>query len=350
MTNSCLKCGKPLSESEMAAGVLCADCASSRHDSEPGWGLGPGQGWGPPSQRGPIGSIAGATQDQQPPGDRPVTDRPASQAYYDAYGPYGAVYRQPPDLNDPDRPPWGLGAAICVWLASVAAIVFLPNISVLFWLLYERARGLIIPTERDQLEKLFAQPRVAFIVVSATLVAHLLTLAIIWAVVTGLGRRSIWRVPEWKWNWSSPIAKFLFVVGIVILMFVAETLLSTVLPESKETEFDKLLKTAGNVRILIAVVAVLTAPLVEEWVYRGVLYGAMRRVAPVWLSILVVAGLFAGVHVPQYLGSWVGVASISVLSLTLTIIRARTRSITPCIAVHILFNTISSVFILSHHY
>src|SRR5262249_23604039 len=155
-------------ESEMAAGVLCADCASSRHDSEPGWGLSPGQGWGTSGHRGPLGTMAGSPQEEQPPGDRPITDRPAGQGYYDAYGPYGAVYQRSPDFSDPDRPPWGLGAAICVWLASVAGIVFLPNISVLFWLLYERARGLIIPTDRDQLEKLFAQPRVAFIVISAT--------------------------------------------------------------------------------------------------------------------------------------------------------------------------------------
>jgi len=350
MTNSCLKCGKPLSESEKAAGVLCADCASSSHDSEPGWGLGPGQGWGPSHQRGPIGAIEGATQDQEPSGDAPVTGRAAGQGYYDAYGQYSGAYQRPPDFSDPDRPPWGLGAAICVWLASVAGIIILPNISVLFWLLYERARGLVIPTDRDQLEKLFAQPRVALIVVSASLVAHLITLAIIWAVVTGLGRRSIWRAPEWKWNWPNPLGKFLFVVGVVILMFAAETLLSSILPESKETDFDRLLKAAGNVRILIAFVAVFSAPLVEEGVYRGVLYGGLRRVASMGVSVLVVTVLFAGVHVPQYLGSWVGMASISVLSFALTIIRAKTRSLMPCLAVHLLFNTISSVFILSHHY
>jgi membrane protease YdiL (CAAX protease family) len=352
MTSDCLKCGKPLNESEAGAGLFCASCASVGSASEPGLGLEPGQGWDPSGRRGPIGSIAGSTAgstgDQERSGDPSETGQ-AGQAYYGAYDQYGG-YQRPPDFTDPDRPPWGLGAAIVVWLASVASIIIFPNISVLAWLLYERAKGLMIPTDRDQLEALFRQPKVTLIVVSASLAAHIVTLAIIWAVVTGLGRRSVWRAPEWKWNWSNPLAKFVFVVGIVILMFAAEAVLSIFLPESKETDFDRLLKGAGNVRFLIAFVAVFSAPLVEEWVYRGVLYGGLRRVASMWPSVLVVALLFAGVHVPQYLGSWVGMASISVLSLTLTLIRAKTRSILPCIAVHVLFNTISSVFILSHHY
>src|SRR5262249_17280158 len=197
---------------------------------------------------------------------------------------------------DPDRPPWGLGPAICVWLASVAAILILPNISVVAWLLYQRGRGLMIPADREQLEKLFAQPQVVLIVVLSTMVAHLITLAIIWAVVTSLGRRPFWRAPEWIWNWENSIAKFLFVVGVVVLMFAVEVVVSSLLPESKETDFDRLVKNAGNVRVLIAFLAVFTAPLVEEWVYRGVLYGGLRRVASTGTSILIGSLLFAGVH------------------------------------------------------
>jgi len=182
------------------------------------------------------------------------------------------------------------------------------------------------------------------------MVAHLITLAIIWAVVTSLGRRPFWRAPEWIWNWENSIAKFLFVVGVVVLMFAVEVVVSSLLPESKETDFDRLVKNAGNVRVLIAFLAVFTAPLVEEWVYRGVLYGGLRRVASTGTSILIVSLLFAGVHFPQYWGAWAGLISISVLSLTLTIIRAKTKSILPPIAVHVLFNAISSLVILSRHY
>src|SRR5262249_38674903 len=264
--------------------------------------------------------------------------------------PYQAAGQPAIEPYDPDRPPWGIGPAICVWLASVAAIVILPNFAVLAWLLYERARGLVIPADQDQLERLFAQPKVALIVVVSTVVAHLITLAIIWAVITALGRRSALKVPEWKWVGPNPLTKFVFVVVVVLLMFAVEVSVGILLPQSKETAFDRLVKNAGNVRFLIAFLAVFTAPLVEEWVYRGVLYGGLRRVAGMWPSVLIVSLLFAGVHFPQYWGAWAGLISISVLSVTLTIIRAVTRSLLPCIAVHVLFNAISSLAILSRHY
>jgi membrane protease YdiL (CAAX protease family) len=255
-----------------------------------------------------------------------------------------------PHAYDPDRPPWGAGAAIAAWLASVAAILILPNISVLAWLVYQRTQGMLITGGREQLEKLLTQPRVVLIEVVSLIVAHLITLAIVWALVTGLGRRPVWQTLGWDWTGLSPLAKCGFVFGILVLMVAVEFLLGNLLPESKESEFDKLLKTSANVRTVVALLAVFTAPLVEEWIYRGVLYSGLRRVAGVWPSVLVVSALFAGVHFPQYWGAWAGLMSISVLSFTLTIIRAKTKSIQPCIAVHVAFNAVSSVIILLRHY
>ncbi len=331
--------------------MVCATCASRGDDAlKSDRGLRPGQGWNASIGQGPIGAIGGTTPPQGASPEIPPVSRAVGDPYYAAPYPYSYQGLEQPALESYDWPPWGVGAAICVWLASVAAILILPNISVLAWLLYQRGRGRVIPADRDQLEKLFAQPQVVFIVVLSTVVAHLITLAIIWAVVTSLGRRSVWQAPEWRWNWSNPVARFLFVVGIVFMMFAAEVVLSNLLPESKETDFDRLVKNAGNVRILIAFLAVFTAPLVEEWVYRGVLYGGLRRVAGTLPSVLIVSLLFAGVHFPQYWGAWAGLVSISLLSLTLTIIRAATKSLLPCIAVHVLFNAISSLVILSRHY
>jgi membrane protease YdiL (CAAX protease family) len=262
--------------------------------------------------------------------------------------PYGEVPVQ--HFNDPDRPPWGVGPAIAVWLASVAAILILPNITVLAWLLYQRMQGVFISGSREQLEKLLAQPRVVLIEVLSFIAAHLITLAIVWALVTGLGSRPAWPTLGWHWAGLGPLGKFGFVIGVLLLMIAAEFLLGTILPESKETDFDRLLKTSANVRTVVALLAVFTAPLVEECVYRGVLYSGLRRVAGVWPSVLVVSALFAGVHFPQYWGAWAGLLSISILSVTLTIIRAKTKSIQPCIAVHVAFNAVSSVIILLRHY
>jgi membrane protease YdiL (CAAX protease family) len=372
MTESCANCGKPLTEGEVASGLLCASCASgARGDaSVSGRGLLPGGRWNDPSHSDPIGVIGSGAE---PPESEFSENRPGDQIGGEGHGPGGAdgdsakssgkqrfpgpyaldwasVKQSAPEAYDPDQPPWGVGAAIGVWLASVAAIIILPNISVLAWLLYEHAQGLVIPAGREEQEKLLAQPRIALIAVLSSIAAHLITLVILWAVVTGLGRRSVWQAPALRWIGLNPIAKFLFVVGVLVLMVALEILLGNILPESKETDFDRLLKTSANVRVVVAFLAVFTAPLVEESVYRGVLYSGLRRVAGVWPSVLVVATLFAGVHFYQYWGAWAGLITISVLSLTLTIIRAKTKSILPCIAVHVLFNAVSSVEILLHHY
>jgi membrane protease YdiL (CAAX protease family) len=352
MTEFCSSCGKPLSESERVAGTMCSGCASDIGDaSQSPRGLGPGRGWDASIDKGPIGRIGGATASESGSADTGAGSHTEGESYYTAgHDPYQWGQLPGQRSYDPDQPPWGAGTAIGVWLASVAAIFLLTNIGVGAWVIYQQGRGLVITADQARPDKIIALPGVALVVVLSTVVAHLITLVIVWAVVTGLGRRSIWKAPEWRWSWSNPLAKLLFILGIVIVMFVLDSVVGRFLPESKETDFDRLIKTSSNVRIVIALVAVLTAPLVEEWVYRGVLYSGLRRVAGVWTSVLVVAVLFAGVHFLQYWGAWAGMISITVLSLTLTIIRAKTKSILPCIAVHIVFNTVSSMFILSQHY
>jgi membrane protease YdiL (CAAX protease family) len=119
-----------------------------------------------------------------------------------------------------------------------------------------------------------------------------------------------------------------------------------VLPQSEENSFTELLKSSQRVRIAIAVLATFTAPLVEETVYRGVLFAAFRRRLGVIATVVTVTLLFAGVHVLQYWGAWVSIAGLTLLSLVLTLVRARTKSILPCVVVHTLNNAFFSVLIL----
>jgi membrane protease YdiL (CAAX protease family) len=175
---------------------------------------------------------------------------------------------------------------------------------------------------------------------------YLVTAGAFWALVTGLGRRPFFSTLNSYLSSSPRLSKLCFVIGVVFAMFVIELALGRVLPESRETDFEKLLKTSQQVRVAVAVLAVLTAPLVEEAVYRGVLFSALISRAGVKWTIAIVTFLFAIVHFPQYWGAWSGLAGITVLSLTLTVIRARMKSILPCIAVHFLFNAIGAVSII----
>jgi len=94
------------------------------------------------------------------------------------------------------------------------------------------------------------------------------------------------------------------------------------------------------------VMAIFTAPFVEEVVYRGVLYSALRKHLGQVPTVLVVTIIFGGVHIFQNFGAWVSISGLMLLSLALTTVRAKTKSILPCFFIHTVNNTVASILIL----
>jgi membrane protease YdiL (CAAX protease family) len=105
----------------------------------------------------------------------------------------------------------------------------------------------------------------------------------------------------------------------------------------------RLLQSSHAAVYVIALMATFSAPLVEEVVYRGILFSALQKSAGVVWAILIVTMLFAGVHFFQYWGSPGTIFLICFLSLGLTILRYRTKSLLPCIILHTLINGLQSV-------
>src|SRR5262249_50391934 len=118
--------------------------------------------------------------------------------------------------SSPANPPWGIPAAVLTWLASIAMLFVVPNICVLPYLA-ARYRG-VGATQ----EVLFADKTFIFLFVVGWLPAHLLTLAVIWAVATRLGKLSIKEVFGWDWSpgfglWmSGALALLMFVMTVVL--------------------------------------------------------------------------------------------------------------------------------------
>ncbi|HWP44922.1 MAG TPA: CPBP family intramembrane glutamic endopeptidase, partial [Blastocatellia bacterium] len=150
----------------------------------------------------------------------------------------------------------------------------------------------------------------------------------------------------WHWSGLSRSGRLLLVFGVVGAVYIVNIALVQILPEAEETTFSQMLKSSNAVRIMVASMAVLTAPIVEEVVYRGMLYSPLRSRFGISSSVLIVTTLFALVHFPQYRGAWASLTGLAILSFALTLIRAMTRSILPCVAIHFVFNFVGSVFIL----
>jgi membrane protease YdiL (CAAX protease family) len=264
------------------------------------------------------------------------------------YAPFEGSPIPPQDVNpDPDRPSWGPFTGISIWLVSVAAIVVIPVIAVVVWLVIQSARGAPLPNfgNREEIEQWVTSPNILLLQIVSTIVAHAITLAICWAVVTRLGSRPFWASLGWNWGGHRVWYWIAFSACILLAIQILSQFLVRVLPE-KESPFDQLLKSSQQVRIAVAILAVFTAPLVEEVIYRGMLFSSLRNRIGLMATVIVVTATFAGVHVFQNRGAWVSISGLTVLSLALTMVRARTKSVLPCVFIHTLNNAVASVVIL----
>lgn len=133
------------------------------------------------------------------------------------------------------------------------------------------------------------------------------------------------------------------------LIYGALTLTRLVLAASGQTDEDpqeivRFLGTPGHgaVRIVVAVSAVVFAPFLEEFIFRGYLYGVIKRYAGIGPGLLLNAALFAGIHVnaPSFGG-------LFVLAVCLTLAYEWTGSIFVPMTIHALFNALSVVSLLS---
>lgn len=246
------------------------------------------------------------------------------------------------ELIDPNNPPWGVGSGALVWVTSVMLLFAAQIIAIVVYLLFT-VRPLTQQAINDFGKQSVTNPTFLLLAVASVIPAHLLTLAVIWAVVTNFGKRPFWSSLGWSWSenfgfWKSALlAVALLILGIFIQRY---------LGSDAETDIDKIVMSSTAARIIIALLATATAPLVEEMIYRGLLYPVLQRAFGVLASVLIVSGLFAFVHIYQYRNNIGVIVAVALLSLTLTLVRAHTGRLLPCFIIHFVFNGIQSLGIL----
>src|SRR5205814_10688375 len=80
--------------------------------------------------------------------------------------------------------------------------------------------------------------------------------------------------------------------------------------------------------------------------YRGMLYGALQKVFGISTYFVIVSTLFVGVHVLQYYKNLAVIAAITILSVSLTLVRARSGRLLPSYVIHLVFNGIQAVILV----
>ena len=237
--------------------------------------------------------------------------------------------------GNPDEPPWGVPLALLTWLISVALLLIVPLLAIVPYVLY---RIVLLGST----EGLGNDTDLIFISILAVFPAHVLTFLIVWLLVTNRGRLPFWQTLGWSWPenfgpWKS--------VGLAVLLLGTGWLITWFLGGS-ETQLDQIIKSSLKTRFATAFLAGLTAPIVEELIYRGVLYSALQRTLGMLWAVAVVSILFTGVHVVQYYNNLGVIAVIAVVSISLTLVRARTGRILPSYVMHLVFNGVQAVILV----
>lgn len=95
--------------------------------------------------------------------------------------------------------------------------------------------------------------------------------------------------------------------------------------------------------VLLALMAVILAPIFEELFFRGFLQPLLSRTFGAIAGILITAALFGGLHAPEYSWAWQYAFCVSLAGVVFGYLRYRTNSIIPCTVMHGCFNALSVI-------
>jgi len=240
---------------------------------------------------------------------------------------------------NPNNPPWNSGIALAVWALSVLLIIFVPTLLLIPYIVSRAVPGM----DAVQITEIATKDPTALVIqVAAILPVHLLTLFISWYVVTNFRKYRFLQTLGWNSGGVRWWHHLLILGGFVSLM----VLVGMLIPE-QENDLLRILKSSKLALYTVAFLAVFTAPLVEEVVYRGVLYSAFQRSLGRFAAIALVTFLFALVHVPQYWPSYSTIFLLTVLSLILTLVRVYSGNLLPCVILHTIFNGFQSALLIA---
>ncbi|MCK5941345.1 MAG: CPBP family intramembrane metalloprotease [Planctomycetes bacterium] len=171
--------------------------------------------------------------------------------------------------------------------------------------------------------------------------ALLVLMAVDWRLAAVMAVAMVMVLPPAPWRPAAP-RRVLLVYGIWLLAWLAFTVtwLRAMAALGHAVEPQEVLRELAEqgvdlpglaLRLLLIVVA---APLVEEVVFRGYLFAAVERLAPPWLTQLVVATLFGLAHGLDH------AVPIGFLSLGFGYLRQRHGSLLPSMLAHALHNAL----------
>ena len=179
-----------------------------------------------------------------------------------------------------------------------------------------------------------------------TALAYIITIALVvlipWWVKkkkTTLEDVSLDRLPSWTEIWITPPGFVVYLIISGLLIWLATSYLPGFdASQVQEVGFDNLNQ---NYEFVLAFLALVVAvPVAEEVLFRGYLFGKLKKIVPVWLAIAVTSLVFGVLH-----GNLNVIIDTVALSVVLCVLRQITGTIWPSILLHMLKNGIAFYFL-----
>ncbi len=146
-------------------------------------------------------------------------------------------------------------------------------------------------------------------------------------------------LPTWTDILITPAGLIVYlVISSLFLMLATNFLPGFDANQAQQVGFDNLSQQYEF--ILAFVVLVVAVPVAEEMLFRGFLFGKLKKNAPIWLAILITSILFATLH-----GAWNVALDTFALSVVLCILRQITGRLWPSILLHMVKNGIAFYFL-----
>jgi len=253
--------------------------------------------------------------------------------------PYPPQKTYPPDLQIS----WSWAHFI---VFGIFAFISLAVIQGVMAAMYMPHRGM---TAKQLEEYLISKPQFA---IGSMLIWYAVIFFFLYVTLSLLRGHSFWETLGWrkliplqKEMPKNPLAYFL--AGCGLSFFVA--FLTSGMKTPDNTPIEELFKFRMTALLFVAM-AVLVAPLVEETLFRGYLYPMFARSFGVTPAILLTGLLFGLMHGAQLGWTWGLVATLTLVGIVFTLVRARTGTVFASFLMHLGYNSLISIIaIVSTH-
>jgi membrane protease YdiL (CAAX protease family) len=193
----------------------------------------------------------------------------------------------------------------------------------------------------------FVQTDTVFLLIMQC-VFYVLILGFLFLLAKLQHQQPFWKSLGWKKPAARQVAGYLAGGGGLA---VAVSLALMVRPDMQGFPLEKLFN-SRTASFAIGAFAISIAPVVEELVFRGLLFAVFEHAMGWRFAVVTTAFLFAGLHAPEYWHAWHHLLMILVVGMVFSLARGTTGSLAPSIILHLGYNSLimTGLFVSTQHF